>query len=223
MVLIAVKTGVIFISALLCSAGFNGLALAHQLRVFAMAEGATITGYAYFSGGVKVKGAKITIFAPDGSQLGKVKTGEAGAFHFPATVRVDHRLIADAGAGHVAEFTVTAEELPDTLPGKTLEPLFKEALVVNAVTTAQAPPLPMTKTAAVSLQRMIERSVARQIRPLREQLDAYEAKVRWHDVLGGIGYILGIAGVACYWLGRRPLHSLNTSDCDNGSTTESRK
>jgi nickel transport protein len=146
-----------------------------------------------------------------------------GAFHFPATVRVDHRLIADAGAGHVAEFTVTAEELPDTLPGKTLEPLFKEALVVNAVTTAQAPPLPMTKTAAVSLQRMIERSVARQIRPLREQLDAYEAKVRWHDVLGGIGYILGIAGVACYWLGRRPLHSLNTSDCDNGSTTESRK
>lgn len=214
------KTGVIFISVLLCSAGFNGLAFAHQLRVFAMAEGATITGYAYFSGGVKVKGVKVTLFAPDGSQLGEVKTDEAGAFRFPATVRVDHRLIADAGAGHVAEFTVTAEELPDTLPGKNPEPLPE---VLNAITTAQAPPLPMTKTAAASLQRMIERSVARQIRPLREQLDAYEAKVRWHDVLGGIGYILGIAGVACYWLGRRQSHSLNTRDRGNGSTTESRK
>lgn len=213
------KTGVIFISVLLCSAGFNGLAFAHQLRVFAMAEGATITGYAYFSGGVKVKGVKVTLFAPDGSQLGEVKTDEAGAFRFPATVRVDHRLIADAGAGHVAEFTVTAEELPDTLPGKNPEPLPE---VLNAITTAQAPPLPMTKTAAASLQRMIERSVARQIRPLREQLDAYEAKVRWHDVLGGIGYILGIAGVACYWLGRRQSHSF-ISDRGNGSTTESRK
>lgn len=216
------KTGAFFISVLLCSLGFNGLAFAHQLRVFAMAEGATITGYAYFSGGVKVKGAKVAIFAPDGSQLGEVKTDNAGAFRFPATVRVEHKLIADAGAGHVAEFTVAAEELPDTLPGKDANSL-PEVSVVNAVTTEQVSPLPMTKTAVVSLQRMIERSVARQIRPLREQLEAYEAKVRWHDVLGGIGYILGIAGVACYWLGRRQLHSSSTSDRINGSTTESRE
>lgn len=216
------KAGVILISGLLCSVSFTGLALAHQLRVFAMAEGATITGYAYFSGGVKAKGAKVAIFAPDGSRLGEVQTGEAGAFRFPATVRVDHRLIADAGAGHVAEFTVKAEELPDTLSGKNSEPL-PEILVMNAATAAQVPQLPMTKTAAESLQRMIEQSVARQIRPLREQLNAYEAKVRWHDVLGGIGYIFGIVGVACYWLGRRQFYPLNTSDCDDGSATESRK
>ena len=46
---------------------------------------------------------------------------------------------------------------------------------------------------------MIERAVARQIGPVREQLVSYEDEVRWRDVLGGLGYILGITGLAV-WL-----------------------
>jgi nickel transport protein len=49
---------------------------------------------------------------------------------------------------------------------------------------------------------MIERAVARQVGPLREQLAGYEDTVRRHDVLGGLGYILGITGIACYLIAR---------------------
>ena len=61
---------------------------------------------------------------------------------------------------------------------------------------------------------MIERAVARQIGPVREQLVSYEDKVRWRDVLGGLGYILGITGLAL-WLrsGRdRPLRVLAANE-----------
>lgn len=38
---------------------------------------------------------------------------------------------------------------------------------------------------------------------LQQRLDEYEQKIRLRDVLGGIGYIVGIAGIAFYFLGVR--------------------
>ena len=53
------------------------------------------------------------------------------------------------------------------------------------------------------LEARIERAIARQIGPLREELANYDDKVRWHDVLGGLGYILGITGLGCWLIERR--------------------
>ena len=60
------------------------------------------------------------------------------------------------------------------------------------------------------LRAVVEQAVREQVRPLREQLEAYEEKVRARDVIGGIGYILGAAGIAFYFLGVRK--------CGNAST-----
>ena len=57
--------------------------------------------------------------------------------------------------------------------------------------------------AAGDLEDMVERAVARHVRPLRRQIEAYEHKIRLHDVLGGIGYILGIAGILFFVRARR--------------------
>ena len=56
---------------------------------------------------------------------------------------------------------------------------------------------------AGDLEARIERAIARQIGPLREELANYDDKVRWHDVLGGLGYILGITGLGCWLIERR--------------------
>jgi len=42
-----------------------------------------------------------------------------------------------------------------------------------------------------------------QLAELRIAQDRHENKVRLHDVLGGIGYILGLMGLAFYFLGVR--------------------
>jgi len=189
--------------ALLLLALGAGPALAHKVRVFAAAEGDAITGYAYLSGGARAKGARVSIQGPDGAGLGETVTDDNGEFRFIASARIDHRVIIDAGEGHGAEFTVKAEELPETLTMPAATATTAVALPASAGAAQNgAEPAP-TGVYPDVLQAVVTEAVARQIRPLREQLDAYEDRVRWHDVLGGIGYIFGIAGTAFYLLGQR--------------------
>ncbi len=149
-------------------------ALAHKLKVFAAAEGDRVSGYAYFGGGVRAVGARVTVEA-EGARVLDATTDGSGGFAFRAARRADHLIVVDGGDGHVAQFTLAAADLPEA-----------EA--------ADAP---------ADLQAAVERAVARQIRPLREQLDAYEDKIRWHDALGGVGYIVGLAGLAYGLAARR--------------------
>ena len=50
---------------------------------------------------------------------------------------------------------------------------------------------------------------------LRRQLADYEQRTRLRDVLGGLGYLAGIAGVAFYFLGsRRSIKKTTASDIE---------
>jgi len=48
-----------------------------------------------------------------------------------------------------------------------------------------------------------------QIEELHEQLKAHDEHVRLTDVIGGIGYIVGITGIAYYYLGGRRKKALS--------------
>ncbi|KZZ53100.1 hypothetical protein A3761_02835 [Oleiphilus sp. HI0123] len=52
------------------------------------------------------------------------------------------------------------------------------------------------------LQALIEKAVAKQIKPLRKELNAYKEKASFRDALGGIGYIFGLCGIGI-WLTQR--------------------
>lgn len=184
------------VPALLLAALPLASASAHKLRAFAYAEGAAINGSVYFSGHSPAQGAHIRVVDPAGVIVAETTSDAQGRFRAVAHERVDHRIVVDAGDGHHAEYTVAAAELPTSLPAPA---------VGSAVSAATAGPsrsnggdvLPRTSNEA--LEAMIERAVARQVGPVREQLVSYEDEVRWRDVLGGLGYILGITGLAV-WL-----------------------
>lgn len=169
-------------------------ALAHGVNVFATAEGRTIKGFAYFSGGERLPGAKVAIHGPDKAVLGETITDDNGAFAFEASRRMDHVVVVNTGDGHAASFVVRAVQLPESLP--------EGGRLAQGPGAAGAEPADHDEHDH-ELEEMVEEAVARQIGPLREQLVAYEAKVRWHDVLGGVGYILGLFGIAFYVAGRR--------------------
>ena len=48
----------------------------------------------------------------------------------------------------------------------------------------------------------MEQAVARQIGPLRRELQASQQRARLSDIIGGIGLIFGIAGVVLWWRSR---------------------
>jgi nickel transport protein len=192
--------------ALLLLAGLLGgiePALAHKVKVFATVEGTVLSGYVYYPGGGKAKNVPVRFLDPHGVSLGETTTNDEGEFRFTATVRVDHRIVVDTGEGHRAEFTVPAADLPESLGTPVAAAPVAPADPRPAASVPANPEAVATGPTAEALQELIEKAVARQVRPLREQLDAYEAKIRWHDMLGGIGYILGLAGLSFYLLVRR--------------------
>lgn len=164
----------------------TGRAWAHETRLFVTVEGARLLGRATYGAETPVRSQPVSVFGPDGTSLGDVRTDEAGSFEFVATLRCDHRFVLDTEDGHRAQFVVAAAELPTRLPagpGTSIEEL------------APSP--------TVALDERVERAVARQLRPLRHQLDALRVRTQWRDILGGVGYLFGILGIAAYLRARR--------------------
>jgi nickel transport protein len=153
-------------------------AQAHRLKLFATLEGAVISGQAYFAGGGPAIELPGRLLGPDGAATAEFRTDAEGRFSVKAAARQDYTLAVDSGDGHTATFKVGRDELPPELPAG-------QAAVPS------------------DLAQLVEAAVARQVKPLREQLDAYEAKVRLHDILGGIGTILGVFGLAAFAASRR--------------------
>lgn len=181
---------------LLLGAGTIGEALAHQLRVFAFADGARITGSAYFAGGGAATGARIEVRDEGGALLAELIPDATGHFDYLAQAAIDHRILAISGDGHRAEWRVAADELIGA-PQVAVE---QPESAPDAPTAPAATPLQAGLDPA--MEAAIERAVARQIRPLREQLIAAEERTRLRDILGGFGYILGLTGLALWWRSR---------------------
>lgn len=186
-------------------------ALAHKIKLFAMAEGKAVTGYAYAPGGVRLPNNTVEIFDGSGNKVGETKTDANGAFSYTPQKRSDLSFELDTGDGHRTTFLITAAELPtapntagaqQTAPAVAqhqAKPTMAHAAPTAAPEPPPAAPAPAPTTAEpADLAALIDQAVAHNIRPLREQIEAYEQKVRLHDILGGIGYIMGLAGIFAY-------------------------
>jgi len=167
-------------------------AFAHRINVTAPVQGTTIAGEAYFVDGSPARNATVTVLDPAGKTLGQTTTDADGRFSFPLRFRCDHRVVVDAGDGHAKTITVSAAEMPGTLPAWNGLPAPPDA----------GPPAPaLTPTATEAGAQLA--ALQGQIAELRKEVARYENKVRLHDVLGGIGCTLGFMGLAFYFLGLR--------------------
>jgi nickel transport protein len=160
---------------------------AHQLKVFATVTGRDITAEAYFVGGRPAANAIVAVVTLSGEALARGETDATGTFRMTASTPVDHVITVESGDGHVARAVIPASDLPQGLA----------AHATNALPSGRD-----CGTAAAA-QDLVAAAVAQQLRPLREQLNAYEDQVRLRDILGGIGTILGLAGIALWARSRR--------------------
>jgi nickel transport protein len=178
--------------AALCGV-FPRVAQAHGIRLHAHVEGDEICGRAEFVGGGAVAGAKITVYAPSGSRLGSTNTDDDGRFTFAPRETVDHRFWIQDGTGHGAEYIVKTAELP-------------ASILADAADGSGG--------ASENLGKAIEDAVSRQVGPLHDKIDALQSSIRLHDILGGIGYIVGLTGLWFYFRARRPRGEQPGSDSE---------
>lgn len=179
-------------TALLVAAG---PASAHRLKVFASAIGSSIEGEAYFVGSGPAAGVDVTLRDAEKKLLQSGKTGPDGHFALPASGTGDITVTVDAEDGHVAHFTVAASELdPAPAPPPAAAPAVVPTANAAAPAVAAVPMVPMAD---------VEVAVARKIAPLAAQIDALQSALRIQDIIGGIGYIVGIFGLVAFLKSRR--------------------
>jgi len=162
---------------------------AHRLKLFATLEGGVISGYAFFVGSGRAHGAAISVKDASGQEVATLTTDEAGAYSFKTPVPQTYSLTATTGDGHVADATVEGARFGTAVATKD-EDEAEVASPASAITQAQ-------------IERAVDAAVARQIRPLLEAYEAAEGRTRFNDIMGGIGMIMGLAGLALWGSARR--------------------
>lgn len=185
-------------------------AFAHKLKIFAAPDGDKVKGYCYMSGGVRPENLKVEIKNAEGKPVEAVFTDKNGEFTFKPSVAADYTFYVDTGDGHIADCKITAAELKGgAAPAEAMSEAKEKAdESAAAEDTDDGAPSAYTVSAEDMLsiddiRKVVAEEVASQIAPLREQLERYQGKIQFSDIIAAIGYILGIAGITFYLLATR--------------------
>ncbi|PWR23140.1 cobalamin biosynthesis protein CbiM [Zavarzinia compransoris] len=164
-------------------------AAAHRLKLFATVEDGTISGYAFFIGGGRPQGAALVIRGSAGTELYRTDTDAEGRFAWKPAGPDRFTVVVDSRDGHIAEVVLDADRFGG------------QATLTAPAGTSTGTAAPPAETAAI--EAAVDRAVARQVRPLLEAYDEAEGRIRFNDVMGGIGMIIGLAGMALWASARR--------------------
>lgn len=170
---------------------------AHNVLGGVYAIGAEVEGEVGFSNGdMAPLGSSVVVRNAKGELLLNTLTDDEGFFTFVAPARIDLHIRVDLGAGHVYETVLAADELPESLAGSETSPLPANSGQIEQAAKATASD--MQAPNAQELSALVEKAVAKQVKPLRQELNAYKEQASFRDALGGLGYIFGLCGLAMY-------------------------
>ena len=179
---------------------------AHRIKVFAYGEGGEVVAKSYFSSGKAVMHAPVAVYDDrNGDTLIKGKTDENGIFRFPVPVhaeqkRMDLKIIVNTGEGHRAEWLLTADEYleksgdNDTRGG--ISTIDQERPMQQVLHVAESTSSSCDEEMIATL---VEQALDKKLAPIKEMLQQDRGSgPDFRDILGGIGYIVGLAGIAVY-------------------------
>lgn len=191
-------------------------ALAHRVNVFAYVEGDMVHVECSYSKSDRVRFGEIEVKNPATGQVyltGKTDAQGNFAFKIPEAARkakADLQIVLKAGEGHQNDWTVEAKEYLATDPVDTpvsstdQTPIATTAKTAApaAAATAQAPQAQPQLAPGLTPQQLtalVEAVVEKKIAPVRKiLLDEKEKGPGITEIAGGIGYLVGIAGLLAY-------------------------
>ena len=178
---------------------------AHRVNLFCWAEGRTIFCEASFPGGKPVHEGTTNARTASGKTVHSGQTNAQGAFSFtvPENCTSDLEVLVQAGMGHRTSWPVKAAEYlsadkeAERAPQPQHEPAATQDTSQDTATTA-----PQPDTAA--METAVRKAVAAELGPLKKQLaQLQQDRVTLPDIIGGLGYILGLMGIAMYFASKQ--------------------
>jgi nickel transport protein len=170
-------------------------ASAHRVNIFAYVDGTDVQVECSFSKSQKVRQGAVSVFdSVTGAMLVSGATNDEGAFRFPlseiaAAAKMEHglRIHINAGEGHENEWFLNADTL-------------KSAGLAKGASAGEGAQV----FSALELERIINNSLDVKLAPIKHMLaEQFNPSPGLGEIIGGIGWIFGLAGVAAYFK-RRP-------------------
>lgn len=171
----------------------------HRINLFCWTEKGQISCEASFSGDNPVQGGKIEVRQKTGTILVSGKTDKQGAFSFSAP-QEDHgdlKVAVDAGMGHKSTWTIEADEYLER--GEPEAKNSKKSPREEGGSTDRA-----SNTDKQDLRAMIQDVLNKELAPVKKELAGLrQSRTTLQDIISGIGYILGLMGIALYFKSKR--------------------
>ncbi|MFZ2633885.1 MAG: hypothetical protein WA081_19320 [Desulfosalsimonadaceae bacterium] len=181
------------------------MAAAHRVVVFGWIEGDTVYTESQYPDGKRVKNGQILVYDADGKELLTGTTSENGEFSFKIPKSSALRIVIQAGMGHQGEWKFSAQEIQAAAggAGSPAQPPGPDPVPDKPLPATDAPvaaPQPDPK----QLERMMERLLDKKLHPITRMLVEMQQKgPTVTDIFGGIGYIVGLMGMAAYFLSKK--------------------
>jgi nickel transport protein len=195
----------IALAASLCLAAASS---AHRVNLFAYVDGDSVFTESGYSRSRRVNKGVVEVHdAASGKLLLTGTTDGEGRYSFPIPAearegKMDLLLVLKAGEGHQAEWTVKYDEFgsggeaAEAAASETSEP----AAPAGAEPAAAATSAPTAAVDTAAIKAVVHSELAPVKRMLAEMHDSGPG---FTEILGGIGYIFGLFGVAAYMKSRK--------------------
>jgi nickel transport protein len=180
---------------------------AHRVNIFAYVDGDTVVTESGYSRSSRVNNGTVEVMDEAAGTLLLTGTTDAdGRFAFPVPEQarggMGLLLRVTAGEGHQAEWTVTAQELAASAGADgtaTQAPAPQAAETETETAPAVSPQTGDTPLTSAQAEAMLRRELA----PVKQMLaELSQPGPGMTEIMGGIGYILGIFGVFAYMKSR---------------------
>jgi nickel transport protein len=188
---------------------------AHKVSIFAWVEGDMVHTQSIFFGGKKIQNASIEVFDASGKQLIEGKTNDNGEFSFRTPIKAAMKIVVSAGMGHQGVWNLKASDFEST--GRDIpypEPASSPGMptIQSPISHTEIPSPPKAHPGVTSdeIRDIVEKALDKKLNPVLKMLS--ESKNRAPsigDILGGIGYIIGLVGLAAYIGSRKKRDNLS--------------
>ncbi len=210
---VSLKNGPISLITALLLLLFCSQALAHNVTVFAWVEGDTVHVESKFSGGRRPVAAPVEVYDTRGNLLLKGVTDEKGEFSFKVPKKTEMKVVLLAGMGHKGEWTIPLSDLEDVgaetkaQAAETNSPSSKHTdpnQAKGVLSTVGANPAPVGHVTTAEIRKAVEAALDTKLKPVMKLLvETRRSGPSVTDIIGGIGYIFGLIGVAAYFSSKR--------------------
>jgi len=171
-------------------------ASAHRVNLFAWEEAGRVCSRSSFSKSVRIADARLVVRDADGRELLQGRSDHEGIFCFARPGAAELILVVDAGQGHRGEFRLSAKP-----PASAMD-------TANGAPPDPAPPALASPDQEI-FRRIVREELERVLPPLLERNltrtpppgAAEEPGLR--EILGGLGWIAGLAALFAWIRGRR--------------------